>query len=95
MLGNAWKLKITNRDTMNTKERLDDDQMTSTPPPDCPFVVGDVVSFTNDYGIVFENRKVVGFTLPGNELLGGNNVYLEKDAYWFPVHVKSLSKTSN
>jgi hypothetical protein len=58
-------------------------------------VVGDIVSFTNDYGIVFENRKVVGFTLPGNELLGGNNVYLEKDAYWFPVHVKSLSKTFN
>ena len=66
------------------------EQMSPTPPEGCPFVVGDVVLFTNEYDVEFPDRRIVGFTLPGDEF-NGRTVYLEKDAYWFPVPVSSLS----
>ena len=75
------------------REQLDPHEMTSTPPDGCDFQVGDIVTFTNDYGVEFPNRKVVGFTLPGNELYG-KVVYLAKEAYWFPSDPSSLTLTS-
>lgn len=73
------------------KTQLDPHEMTPTPPAGCPFKVGDIVTFTNDYGASFHNREIVGFALPQNVLLGGNCVYLRNDAYWFPVKVESLT----
>ena len=75
----------------SNKTQLDPDQMTMTPPNGCPFKVEDIVAFTNDYGVTFHNRKIVGFALPQNVLLSGGCVYLEKDAYWFPNKVESLT----
>ena len=52
--------------------------------------VGDTVRFTNDYGVVFDGLKIVGFADPtGN---GGRSVYLDFDCYWFPVATHTLSK---
>ena len=55
--------------------------------------VGDVVSFTNDYGVVFSPYTVLYFATPEQTLLGGNDVFLSfKDSWWFPVKASSLMK---
>lgn len=43
--------------------------------------VGDMVAFTNDYGVVFGPKEVLAFRKPWN---GGRCVYIDSDAYWFP-----------
>ena len=63
-----------------------------TPPVPCDFAVGDVVTFTNDYGAKFHNRLVTGFS-PAPEY--GRFVYLDKDAWWFPVRPQSLTKQAH
>lgn len=60
-----------------------------TPPVPCEFNVGDVVTFTNDYGAKFHNKLVTGFA-PTVEY--GRFVYLDKDAWWFPVNPSQLSR---
>lgn len=42
--------------------------------------VGDMVAFTNDYGVVFGPHEILAFKKPWN---GGRCVYLDSDAYWF------------
>lgn len=55
--------------------------------------VGDVVSFKNDYGVVFSPYTVLYFATPEQTLLGGNDVFLSfKDSWWFPVKASSLTK---
>jgi hypothetical protein len=66
------------------------EKMSSAPPEGCPFKVGDLVKFTNDYEVEFGPHMVMGFTLPGDEL-HGRNVYLNTSCYWFPKHVGSLT----
>lgn len=58
------------------------------PPIPCEFTVGDVVTFTNDYGVTFAGKKVVGFS-PAPE--HGRFVYLSKDSWWFPVSPSALT----
>jgi hypothetical protein len=64
--------------------------METDTPDGCPFNVGDMVTFTNENGVVFEHHKVVGFTLPGDDL-HGRNVYINVDCYWMPMSVDSLT----
>lgn len=61
----------------------------NTPPVPCEFKVGDVVTFTNDYGVKFHDKVVTGFA-PSVE--NGRFVYLDKDAWWFPVNPSQLSR---
>ncbi len=60
---------------------------------ECPFgtglKVGDIVTFTNEYGVSFPNQKILGFD---SEKWNNRYVFLEKDAYWFPVPAESLTK---
>lgn len=42
--------------------------------------VGDMVAFTNDYGVVFGPYEILAFGEPWN---GDRCVYLDSDAYWF------------
>ncbi|MCF0256930.1 MAG: hypothetical protein HUK10_11710 [Bacteroides heparinolyticus] len=42
--------------------------------------VGDMVAFTNDYGVVFGPHEILAFKKTWN---GGRCVYLDSDAYWF------------
>ncbi len=67
--------------------------MTSTPPAGCSLAVGDVVTFTNDYGVKFKGDTITGFTLPEDEL-HGRTVYVDDDSYWFPVRPESLKVES-
>jgi hypothetical protein len=50
--------------------------------------VGDIVTFTNDYGVQFKGMKVLGFCKPDN----GRCVYISSDCYWFPERPESLKK---
>lgn len=53
--------------------------------------VGDIVSFTNQQGVVFYNREVLGFAPPTHELYQyGNMVYLNSDSYWMPKKIQLL-----
>ena len=51
--------------------------------------VGDNVTFTNEFGVSFEDNEILGFDL---EDFYGRFIYLDKDSYWFPVTEKSLIK---
>ena len=50
--------------------------------------LGDVVTFTDDFGVAFSDLKVTGFTpsVEGH----GRFVYLDKDSWWFPVKPDQL-----
>lgn len=54
---------------------------------DVNFAIGDSVTFTNEFGVKFENLTVLGFCTPENERC----VYLDCDSYWFPKKPKSLT----
>lgn len=62
-------------------------ELVDRPPLPCALKVGDVVTFTNEFGVSFEGRKVIGFS---KEVFNGDRfVHLSKDAYWFPVPPES------
>ena len=54
-----------------------------------PFVFGEMVTFTNDYGVVFTGNKVIGFSEPIYP--GSGTVYLDNSSYWFPNKVSQLT----
>lgn len=64
--------------------------LSSTPPVGCDLKVGDRVTFTNEFGVVFPGKVIIGFELKPN--IPGRVVHLHKDAFWFPVPVSSLVK---
>ena len=51
--------------------------------------IGDIVTFTNDYGVVFTGLEVVGFDDPTEN--NGRSVFLASDSYWFPKAVNQLT----
>ena len=61
--------------------------MVATPPVACEFSAGDRVLYTNDYGAQFD-RTVRGFCREVQSY--GGFVYLDADAWWFPVKAESL-----
>lgn len=67
-----------------------------TPPEGCDLVVGDIVTFINDYGVVFPGQEVIGFdTNPEHNLFKyGNFIHIDTDAYWFPHKRSELIKES-
>lgn len=72
---------------MTTQNEIPED-LCDTPPTPCNFKVGDQVTFINDYGVVFENKTVIGFA---PKVEGGRFVYFSPhDAWWFPVNPKNL-----
>lgn len=50
--------------------------------------VGDMVAFTNDYGVVFGPYEILAFEEPWN---GGRCVYLDSDAYWLADRPSQLT----
>lgn len=50
--------------------------------------VGDMVMFTNDYGVVFGPREVLAFDKPTST---GRCVYIDSDAYWCPKRPNQLT----
>lgn len=50
--------------------------------------VGQIVTYTNEFGISFLNSEILGFN---NDTQYGQCVYLNNSSYWFPVSVESLT----
>jgi hypothetical protein len=67
-----------------------------TPPEGCDLKVGDIVTFINEYGVVWPGKEVIGFdTNPEHNLFKyGNFIHLDSDAYWFPHKRSELIKES-
>jgi hypothetical protein len=61
------------------------------PPLGCDFQVGDIVTFTNDAGIVFNNNLVTGF----NHSQPLRPVHTAGEAYWFGHREDSLKKADS
>lgn len=88
-------------------KRLDDEvrdyiksHLTEHPNEPCDFKVGDVVTFTNDYGVVFEGNIVIGFSYDvdlNRHIPNGSPKRIvhtisknHNEAYWFPKRTTSL-----
>ena len=50
---------------------------------------GQMVMFTNDYGVSFGPHEILGFTPEPNEY--GGCVYFAHDAYWAPCRPEQLT----
>ena len=55
---------------------------------DSGLAVGDMVAFTNDYGVIFGPCEVLAF---GNLCNSGRCVYIDSDSYWFPNRPDQLT----
>ena len=54
------------------------------------FSVGDVVTFTNDYGVKFHNLTIIGISADNS--FYGRQIYTNTDSYWFPHKPSELLK---
>lgn len=64
------------------------DRLSEVMDTDSDLAVGDMVAFTNDYGVVFGFKEVLAFRKPWN---GGRCVYIDSDAYWFSDRLEQLT----
>lgn len=81
---------ISQRDLKMTREqKLQEfkETLLKEPRTSCNFKLHDVVSFTNNYGVIFKDLKVIGFSEPDHN---GNFIYLSTDCYWVPKNSRSL-----
>lgn len=61
-------------------------ELAAVPPVPCDFKVGDTVTFTNDYGLVFTGIKVIGFSREIDpDWRPESFIYLDWASYWFPT----------
>ena len=64
-------------------------------PEGCDLKVGDIVTFVNDYGVIFPGKEVIGFDTSEHNLKQyGNFIHIDTDAYWFPHKRSELIKES-
>lgn len=63
------------------------------PPIACDLRVGDKVTFTNDYGVIFPDMTVRGFDHEAEE--GDRFIYTDSDAWWFPHTRAQLTKQAD
>lgn len=75
-------------------------ELSTVPPVECEFKLGDTVSYTNEYGIKFDGLKIIGFeTKEGYAYQVEENfrpyafIYLDWTSYWFSVGVERLELT--
>jgi hypothetical protein len=62
-------------------------------PIPCDFKPGDKVTFTNEYGVIFPGRTVIGFRESIDpDFLPDRFILLDGDAYWFPHKISELTK---
>lgn len=77
------KLKKKKQDFINSLDK--------TPIESLGLKVGDVVTFTNDYGVVFPGKVITGFD-PVEKDYTKRFIYFDSDAYWFPHKLSEISK---
>jgi hypothetical protein len=57
------------------------------------FAVGDLVTYTNDQGVVFPGHKVIRFANSDHMLFKyEKHIHVDLDSYWCPVHERNLTK---
>jgi hypothetical protein len=56
------------------------------------FKVGDKVTFTNEFGVIFKSFTIIG--IDKDNSFYGRQIYLNTDSYWFP-HKPSELKHEN
>jgi len=80
----------------NEKKRQFIGTLSRTPPEgvSCRFHVGQIVKFTNDYGVVFDGQRILGFSEPVAHLRGHPFIYLDNSSYWFPCTPEELSESN-
>ena len=67
-------------------------EIAGQPQADLKFKVGDRVTFTNEFGVVFEGHTVTGFYEETGLLYQyGRRYYIDTDCYWFPKKESELS----
>ena len=67
--------------------------LSTTPPPGYDLEVGDTFTFTNDYGVSFEGKEVIGFEPNPTGEPGEHLIYFgdHTGAYWYPCHIGQVS----
>lgn len=65
-------------------------ELLETPPVKCEFYVGQLVDFTNYYGICFKGMRIIGFSEPQYDMTGNPFIYLNDSCYWFPTSPERL-----
>jgi len=75
---------------MTTRQKYEDflKCLKKEAPAGCEFSVGDKVTFTNEFGVSFPGRKVIGFE---EKEFNGRFIYLSNEAWWFPVRPSELN----
>lgn len=68
--------------------------LSSTPPEPCDLSVGDVVTFTNDYEVVFAGLKVIGFARKDDWFYqkSGRFIHIDTDCFWLQKKREQLKK---
>lgn len=86
-------MKISHHAGSNTAEYAN--TLEQTAPEGCDLKVGDIVTFVNDYGLIFPGKEVIGFDTTDHNLMKyGNFIHIDTDAYWFPHKRGELIKES-
>lgn len=67
--------------------------LSAVPPKPCNLQVGQRVTFTNEYGVSFPGRTVIGFA--NDDSFYGRFVHLDSDCYWMPKQPGSLTPESD
>ena len=62
--------------------------------PEVNYEVGNIVTFTNDYGVEFHNLKIIAIGRHSELWKYGHCIYLDKESYWYPVKPESLKLES-
>jgi hypothetical protein len=65
-----------------------------SPNAEIDFKIGDKVSYTNDFGVVFHNLTITAIGCKHELWTYGNCIYLDKESYWYPVKPESLKLES-
>ncbi len=66
-------------------------KLATTPPAECnsDLKVGDIVTFTNEFDVVFEGMKIIGFA--HDTSFHNRVVYTSGGAYWFPSPISAYT----
>lgn len=54
------------------------------------FKLGDKVTFTNDYGVVFKGHTIIGFRESDPDFLPDRTIYIDTDCHHFPKRPDQL-----
>ena len=99
---NAEELKKISSDILRSFDHRDIDNqaikqidwaskyLTDKPPENCSLKVGDVVTFTNEFGVSFEHKLIIGF----DHKEPRRPVHTANEAYWFGSHPDDLAKSA-